>query len=136
MGEDTRRHDSMGRRFLRGAGRGADHVLDGAQRRVFRLLWLFLAEPVIGRNLWFQHLLASRFLSDAGQQSLAFGSLVAVTRGGASSAEVALVGVAALLPAAVLGLHGGVVADALPKRVALAGVYSLQALLCFLVPSL
>ena len=119
---------------LSDAGRRADRFLDGAEARVFRLFWLFLPEPAIARNLRFQHLLASRFLSDAGQQSLAFGALVSVTRGGASSFEVALVGVAGLLPPAVLGLYGGAVADALPKRVALAGVYSLQALLCFLVP--
>jgi Na+/melibiose symporter-like transporter len=45
-----------------------------------------------------------------------------------------MVGVAALIPPALLGLYGGAVADALPKRVALAAVYNLQALLCFLVP--
>jgi MFS family permease len=121
---------------LRGAGRRADRFLDSAEARVFRLFWLFLPEPAIARELRFQHLLASRFLSDAGQQSLAFGALVSVTRGGASSLEVSLVGVAALLPPAALGLYGGAVADALPKRVALAGVYGLQALLCFLVPIL
>jgi len=120
--------------MLSGAGRRADRFLDRAEARVFRLFWLFLPEPAIARNLRFQHLLASRFLSDAGQQSLAFGALVSVTRSGSSSFEVALVGVAGLLPPAILGLYGGAVADALPKRVALAGVYSLQALLCFLVP--
>jgi hypothetical protein len=119
---------------LSDAGRRADRFLDRAEARVFRLFWLFLPEPAIARNLRFQHLLASRFLSDAGQQSLAFGALVSVTRGGATSFEVSLVGVAGLLPPAVLGLYGGAVADALPKRVALAGVYSLQALLCFVVP--
>jgi hypothetical protein len=119
---------------LKDAGRRADRFLDRAEARVFRLFWLFLPEPAIARNLRFQHLLASRFLSDAGQQSLAFGALVSVTRGGASSFEVSLVGVAVLMPPAVLGLYGGAVADALPKRVALAGVYSVQALLCFLVP--
>jgi hypothetical protein len=118
------------------AGRRADRFLDRAEARVFRLFWLFLPEPAIARNLRFQHLLASRFLSDAGQQSLAFGALVSVTRSGASSFEVALVGIAALLPPAVLGLYGGAVADALPKRVALAGVYSLQAGLCFVVPAI
>jgi len=130
----SRRQPGRGRGRLKGARRRADRFLDRAQARVFRLFWLFLPEPAIARNLRFQHLLASRFLSDAGQQSLAFGALVGVTRGGASSFEVALVGVAALLPPAVLGLYGGAVADALPKRVALAGVYSLQALLCFVVP--
>jgi MFS family permease len=121
---------------LSNAGRRADRFLDRAEARVFRLFWLFLPEPAIARSLRFQHLLASRFLSDAGQQSLAFGALVSVTRGGATSFEVSLVGVAGLLPPAILGLYGGAVADALPKRVALAGVYSLQALLCFVVPIL
>jgi MFS family permease len=122
--------------MLNNAQQRADRLLDNAQAQVFRLLWLFLPEPSIARRLRFQQLLASRFLSDAGQQSLAFGALVAVTRGGASAFEVALVGTAALLPPALLGLYGGAVADALPKRVALAGVYFLQALLCFLVPLL
>jgi hypothetical protein len=146
-GEVCSPRDKQNRRTLEGpprrrrgrlsyAGRRADRFLDRAEARVFRLFWLFLPEPAIARNLRFQHLLASRFLSDAGQQSLAFGALVSVTRSGASSFDVALVGVAALLPPAVLGLYGGAVADALPKRVALAGVYSLQAGLCFVVPAI
>jgi len=134
--QPRRRPSRRARGRLDKARRRADRFLDRAQARAFRLFWLFLPEPAIARNQRFQHLLASRFLSDAGQQSLAFGALVSVTRGGASSFEVALVGVAVLLPPAVLGLYGGAVADALPKRVALAGVYSLQALLCFLVPIL
>ncbi|MDP2674728.1 MAG: MFS transporter [Dehalococcoidia bacterium] len=133
---DPRRDWLNARGMLNNAQQRADRLLDNAQARVFRLLWLFLPEPAIARQLRFQQLLASRFLSDAGQQSLAFGALVAVTRGGASAFEVALVGTAALLPPALLGLYGGAVADALPKRVALAGVYFLQALLCFLVPLL
>lgn len=132
--QPRRRPPRRARGRLKDAGRRADRFLDRAEARVFRLFWLFLPEPAIARNLRFQHLLASRFLSDAGQQSLAFGALVSVTRGGASSFEVSLVGVAVLMPPAVLGLYGGAVADALPKRVALAGVYSVQALLCFLVP--
>jgi hypothetical protein len=133
-GQPRRRPPRRARGRLKDAGRRADRFLDRAEARVFRVFWLFLPEPAIARNLRFQHLLASRFLSDAGQQSLAFGALVSVTRGGASSFEVSLVGVAGLIPPAVLGLYGGAVADALPKRVALAGVYSMQALLCFLVP--
>jgi len=133
---DPRRDWLNARGMLNNAQQRADRLLDNAQAQVFRLLWLFLPEPSIARRLRFQQLLASRFLSDAGQQSLAFGALVAVTRGGASAFEVALVGTAALLPPALLGLYGGAVADALPKRVALAGVYFLQALLCFLVPLL
>ena len=121
--------------MLGNAGLQADRALDSAQRQVFRLLWLFVPEPEIARGLRFQHLLASRFLSEAAQQSIRFGSLVAVARAGGSSLEVALVGVSALVPPALLGLHGGAVADALPKRVALAAAYSLQALLCFAVPA-
>ncbi|MEC4688430.1 MAG: MFS transporter [Nitrospirota bacterium] len=115
---------------------GADLVLDEAQAHVFRFLWAFLPEPSIARDLRFQHLLASRFLSDAGQQSLAFGALIAVARDGGSALEIALVGVAALIPSALFGLYGGAVADELPKRVALAGVYGGQAMMCFLVPPL
>ncbi|HWQ28579.1 MAG TPA: MFS transporter [Dehalococcoidia bacterium] len=112
----------------------ADRVLDEGQRRVVRLFWLFLPESSIARDLRFEHVLVSRFLSDAGQQALAYGALIAVMRRGGSALDAALLGVAALLPAALLGLYGGAVADALPKRVALAAVYNLQALLCFAVP--
>lgn len=125
---------AQGRRLLANAGMGADRALDRAQGHVFRLLWLFVPEPAIARNLWFQHLLASRFLTDAAQQALAFGALVAVAREGGSAVEVALVGVAALLPPALLGMYGGAIADTLPVRVALAGAYAGQALLCLLVP--
>ncbi|MEX0682966.1 MAG: MFS transporter [Dehalococcoidia bacterium] len=117
------------------AGGHADRALDHAQGQVFRFLWLFLPEPSIARNTRFQHILASRFLSESGQQALAFGALVAVASGGGSALDVAIIGVAAIIPSAVLGLYGGVVADALPTRLALAGAYIGQALLCFTVPS-
>ena len=112
----------------------ADRVIDRGQTQGFRLLWFFLPETSIAKDLRFQHVLASRFLSDAGQQALAYGALIAIARRGGSALELALVGVAALAPAAVLGLYGGAVADALPRRVALAVAYNLQALFCFLVP--
>ncbi len=117
------------------AGGRADRALDRAQVEVFRVLWLFLPAPLIARDLRFQHLLLSRFLSEAGQQTLAFGALVAVARGGGSALDLALVGVAGLLPPALLGLYGGVVADHVPTRLALAGAYLGQALLCFAVPA-
>ncbi len=123
-----------GRRLFDDAYQRADRALDYGQAHVFRLLWFFLPETSIARDLRFQQVLASRFLSDAGQQAVAYGALIAVVRGGGSALDAALVGVAALAPAAVLGLYGGAVADALPKRVALAVVYNLQALLCFLLP--
>jgi hypothetical protein len=124
-----------GRRFVTGAGLSADRVLDTAQGHVFRLLWLFLPEPDIARNLWFQHLLASRFLTEAAQQALVFGSAVSVAREGGSALQVALVGVAAILPPAILGMYGGAVAHTLPVRIALAGAYAGQALLCLVIPA-
>jgi len=126
----------FGRRVAEGAGLSADRMLDTAQGQVFRLLWLFLPEPAIARKLQFQHLLFSRFLSEAAQQALVFGSVVTVARSGGSAIEVALVGAAGLVPPALLGLYGGAIADSLPKRLALAGAYTGQALLCFLVPPL
>ena len=114
------------------AGYHADRVLDTAQGQVFRFLWLFLPEPSVARDVRFQHLMLSRVLSEAAQQSLTFGALVAVASRGGSALEVALIGVAALLPPALLGLYGGVVADRLPQKLALAGAYTGQAFLCFM----
>ena len=130
-----RRWFGAGRQIVDGAYLRADRVLDSGQRQAFRLLWLFLPETSIARDARFQQILASRFLSDAAQQGLAYGALIAVVRGGGSAFEAALIGVATVLPAAALGLYGGAVADALPRRVALAAIYNLQALLCFLIPS-
>jgi MFS family permease len=124
------------RRRFHTAYRQADAILDHGQSRVLGFLWFFLPEPTVAREPLFQQVFVSRFLSDAGQQALAYGALIAVVRAGGSTFDAALVGVAALVPPALLGLYGGAVADALPKRVALAGIYNLQALLCFSVPSL
>lgn len=126
---------SAGRQIFDGAYARADAVIDRGQQRAFRLLWFFIPETSVAHSPRLQQIMASRFLSDAGQQSLAYGALIAVVRNGGSTLEAAFVGVAALIPPALLGLYGGAVADALPKRVALAAVYNLQALLCFLVPA-
>jgi len=112
----------------------ADRAIDRGQRETFRVLWFFLPETSIARNARFQQILASRFFSDAGQQALTYGTLIAVVRSSGSTLDAALVGVAMLVPQTLLGLYGGAVADALPKRVALAAVYNLQAGLCFVMP--
>ncbi len=122
------------RQLFDDAYHSADRVLDRGQRHAFRWLWFFLPETSIARDLRFQQIVASRFFSDAGQQALAYGALIAVARSGGSALDLALIGMAGLLPAALLGLYGGEIADALPRRVALAGIYNLQALCCFLVP--
>ncbi|HWO72271.1 MAG TPA: MFS transporter, partial [Dehalococcoidia bacterium] len=126
----------QGMRLFGDAYRRADALLDHGQVRAFRFLWFFLPETSIAKQVRFQAVFASRFFSDAGQQALAYGALIAVVRGGGSAFDAALLGVAAVLPPALLGLYGGAVADALPKRIALAGVYNLQALICFAAPSL
>lgn len=133
-GSVPRQAREAARRALDSAYLRADSVLDRGQRQVFRLIWVFLPEPAVARSLRFQQILASRFLSDAGQQALAYSALVAVVRRGGTAFEAAIVGIAALVPAALLGLYGGAIADALPRRVAMALVYNLQALLCFTVP--
>ena len=71
-----------------------------------------------------RQLMVSRFLSEAGQQALTYGVLISVVRGGGNALDAALVGIAGLLPPALLGMHGGAVADALPKRLALAFAYN------------
>ena len=137
MGEERNSDAQDGWAWFGVLGRASsrvDRTLDEAQAAGFRLLWIFLPEPAIARRLRFQHIIFSRFLSTAGQESLAFGALVAVARDGGSALQLALIGVAALSPPTLLGLYGGAVADQIPKKVALAGVYIAQAVLCFTIP--
>lgn len=115
--------------------RRATSAIDRGQNRVFRFFWLFLPDTSPSRDWRFQHVMASRFLSDAAQQSLAYGAIVAVVRDGGSAFQAALVGIAALIPPATVGLAGGVIADAIPKKMALAIGYFAQAALCFIVPT-
>lgn len=125
-----------GRAAAAGAYARADKVLDRTQYHVFRLFYVFLPNATIIRRRRFQSVVVSRLLSDAGQQALAYGAIVATVRGGGSAFESALLGVAVVVPPTLFGLYGGTVADALPKRVALAAVYNMQAALCVLVPLL
>ncbi len=123
-----------GKQLADGVYRSADAVVGVGERHAFRLLWLFLPEPAIARKARFQHLLASVFLADAARDAIRYGALIAVARGGGSTFDAALVGVASLVPPTLLGLYGGAVADAMPKRVALGAIYILDAAVCFLVP--
>jgi MFS family permease len=117
-----------------GAIQRADGILDRGQTRVFRLLWVFLPDTSVIRNPRVEQVLASRFFSDAGQQSLTYGAIIAVVRDGGTALDSALIGCAAILPPALFGLYGGVIADQLPKRIALGLFYALQAAMCFVVP--
>ena len=125
-----------GRDMIDGAYLRADSALDRGQAHVFRLLWFFLPDASIARNPRFEQVLASRFFSDAGQQAVAYGALIAVVRRGGTALECAFIGVAALIPPAFFALYGGAVADRVPKRVALAVAYNVQAVLCIFVPIL
>lgn len=100
-----------------------DRALDRGQAHVFRVLWFFMPAGSVARNTQFQQLLASRFLVDIAMQSLLYGALISSARSGGSALDAALLGSAYLLPGVLLGMFGGVVADAVPKRVALAGAY-------------
>jgi MFS family permease len=125
---------AAGKQAVESAYGKADQILDTGQHHVFRLFYLFLPETTVLRRRRFQGVMASRFLSDAAQQSLAYGAIVAIVRDGGTAFEAALIGVAAVVPPTLFGLYGGAIADALPRRVALAGVYNLQAALCFFLP--
>jgi len=114
--------------------RRVDQAIDRGQSRVFRVLWFMVPKSSIARNPSFQALLASRFLSDLALQALLFGVLIASVRDGGDALEAAIIGVAYLLPGVLLGLVGGAVADALPKRFALVAAYLLMGILCFSVP--
>jgi MFS family permease len=107
---------------------------DGRERRVTRVLWFFLPETSIARSPRFQYLMASTFLADGGRDALRYGALIAVARSTGSTIDTALVGVAALLPPTLLGLFGGAISDALPRRLALIIVYTAQGALCFIIP--
>jgi MFS family permease len=111
----------------------AEHRDGGRDTRVFRLFYVFLPETSIVRRFRFQLVVTSRFLSEIGQEGVFYGALVQVAMRG-SPIEASAIGVAKLLPGAVLGLLGGVVADALPRRIALGLGYAFQAGLCIVVP--
>jgi hypothetical protein len=111
-----------------------DRAVDRGQARVFRWLWFMVPSGSVARDPQFQQLLASRFLTDIALQALLYGALIASVRAGGSAFDAALLGVAYLLPGLLLGMFGGIVADALPKRVALGGAYVTMGVLTLLIP--
>ena len=116
-----------------GIGR-LDHAVDRGQARIFRWMWFMVPTGSIARSPSFQALLASRFLSDLALQALLFGALIASAREGGSALAAAVIGVAFLAPGVMLGLFGGAVADALPKRFALIATYFIMGALCLALP--
>lgn len=127
-----------------GSGLGAIiSVLDFVWRQVRSFLSLGVAlikwtSPNFAatRELRLGYALSARFLAEAGQQSLAYGAIVAAVRSGGSALDASIIGLAALIPPATIGIYLGGITDAIPKRLALGGGYALQALACFLIPGI
>ncbi len=110
-----------------------NRAIDYWQAGLFRVLWLIVPPESLLRRWRFQALVVSRFLTDIALQALLYGALIATARGGGTALDAAGLGVAVLLPGVVLGLYGGAIADALPKRAALALAYLGMAAACFAV---
>jgi hypothetical protein len=93
------------------------------------VLWFFLPEPSIAWDTRSPYLALTEWPANANIRRP-----VAVARDGGSALEVAR----SVSPdwCRHSSAFGGVVADALPKRIALAGAYTGQALLCFAAPLL
>ena len=110
-----------------------DGALNRGQAHVFRVLWFMVPPGSVAWNLNFQALLVSRFFSDLALQALLYAALISSARAGEGTADAALLGTAYLLPGLILGLYGGAVADAVPKRIALAVAYFTMGALCLLI---
>jgi MFS family permease len=119
-----------------GAGvlRRVDAVVDAPHKAVFGLLGYVLPETSIARNFQFQYLMGAKFLADAGRDSVRYAAIVAVVYNGGSAFAAALIGLASLVPSVLFALYGGAIADSLPKRVALAAVYGIDAAICIFFP--
>jgi len=117
------------------AVRRLDAAVGRGQARVLRVLWFWVPSGSVALNIEFQQLLVSRFFTDIALQALLYGALIAVARSGGGAVDAALLGIAYLLPGVVLGMFGGVVADQLPKRVALAGAYVTMGAISILLPT-
>lgn len=112
-----------------------DDAVSRGQDRLFRVLWFAVPPESVARDAHFQALLASRFFADLALQALYYAALIASARNSDSALQAAAIGVAFLLPGAILGPWGGAVADAMPKRVALVSAYLLMGVLALLVPT-
>lgn len=92
-------------------------------------------EPEV-QNTQFRRVATSRFFSNVSQDGITYGAIVATVSAGGSPLETALIGAASVIPAATIGVYGGAIADALPKRAALALGYVGQAAVCLAIPLL
>ncbi|MPZ22649.1 MAG: MFS transporter, partial [Dehalococcoidia bacterium] len=99
-----------------------------------RGFWAVIPQRSILRERPLQLLVGSRFLTESSQQMLTYAALIAL--GAESSLIAALIMIATVAPQAMFGLFGGVIADSIPKRLALMLGYGAQAAMCLSVPFL
>ncbi|MGI8485240.1 MAG: MFS transporter [Thermomicrobiales bacterium] len=83
-----------------------------------------------------QELLVARAASKLGIATLSYGGMIYLAREGASEMQVVLVGASGYFAALIFGLQGGILADIIPKRIALAAGLGLQGVFCLLMPIL
>jgi len=103
------------------------------QTGFFALFW-FVPDHSVLRDIRFQHVLVCLSLAYLAFATISFGAIVGTVDGGGTAFQAAIVGVAALLPPALLGLWGGKIAAALPKRLAIGGAYVIIGVICVAIP--
>lgn len=119
-----------------GVGARINLGVTSGQTQVFRLVSFFLPNITISRNPGFQTIFVSSFFQACGKSTLSYGATLAVVLGGGQPLQSAMIGVAQMLPAAFLGPLGGLVADSLARRTALAFSYGAMSAMCFLLPTI
>jgi MFS family permease len=113
-----------------------DRSVGQRETRLFAVLGRFLPDTSIVNSRRFQHLLISKALGDTARDSIKYGALIAVAASTGSAFQTSLITVAQLVPAALLGLYAGEMADSTPKRLVLAGAYAGGAVACLVIPTL
>jgi MFS family permease len=101
---------------------------------VQRQRWWHWLVPITLLSPRVQVLLVSRLLSELGMATLTYGAMVHLAREGAEQIEITLVSTAGAIAALIFGLRGGIIADSVSRRVALALAYLAQAALCIVIP--
>ncbi len=81
-----------------------------------------------------QTIIYAKNVQKLGIATLSYGGTIYLAENGASQIQVTLVAVTGYVAALLFGAQGGLVVDAVAKRVAMAVGYALMAVLCFVVP--
>jgi MFS family permease len=87
------------------------------------------------RNPGVRVLLGARFLASLGLATLSYGAMVYLATIGASQVSISLIGATRYFAALLFGIGGGALVEAMSKRTAIVTAYVLQAMACFIVPT-